>query len=318
MNEEIAVSVICNAYNHEAYIRDTLEGFVMQKTNFLFEILVHDDASTDNTADVIREYEEKYPELIKPIYQTVNQYSQGIPISKTFQFPRVRGKYIALCEGDDYWIDPHKLQKQYDAMEKHPEVDVCAHKSIMVNAETKEKIMDIAPAKEDTVLSVEEVIAGGGGFVSTNSLLYRFQINNNIPEFRKFLGLDYTLQIHSSLRGGMLYLNDCMSAYRAAAKDSWTSKMASQPDKLIKHGKKIIKMLEILDKSTEYKYFETIEKKALQIKTKSINTKVLAGYPLEKEDYKVIRKMKLKSKIKVLLRLKFPALAERLKKKARK
>ena len=316
--KDVEVSIVCNAYNHENYIRDALESFVTQKTNFLFEILVHDDASTDNTADIIREYEKKYPEKIKPIYQTVNQYSQGVPISRTFHFPRAKGKYIAVCEGDDYWIDPLKLQKQYDAMEKHPEIDVCAHRSIMVNAETKEKIRDISAAKEDTVIPVEEVIAGGGGFVATSSLFYRAEINSDIPQFRKFLGLDYTLQIHSSLRGGMLYLNDCMSAYRAMAKDSWSSKMTTQPDKLIKHGEKVIKMLEILDKSTEYKYSETIKRKTHQINRKSVLTKVSANYPLEKKDYKVIRKMNLKWKVKILLSLKFPALVKKYNRMVRK
>ena len=111
-NTEPLVSINCITYNHEAYIRDALEGFLMQKTDFTFEILVHDDASTDQTANIIRKYEKKYPEIIKPIYQKENQYSQEVEISKQFQFPRARGKYIAICEGDDYWTNPYKLQKQ--------------------------------------------------------------------------------------------------------------------------------------------------------------------------------------------------------------
>ena len=112
MNNHIMVSVICNVFNHEAYIRDALEGFVSQKTNFPFEVLIHDDASTDKSADIIHEYEAKYPNLIKPIYQTQNQYSRGGGITRKFQIPRVKGKYIAMCEGDDYWTDENKLQKQ--------------------------------------------------------------------------------------------------------------------------------------------------------------------------------------------------------------
>lgn len=115
------VSISCATYNHEKYIRDCIEGFLMQKTSFKFEILIHDDASTDGTADIIKQYEKKYPELIFPIYQTKNQYSQGVMISPTFNWPRARGKYIALCEGDDYWTDPLKLQKQVDFLEENPE-----------------------------------------------------------------------------------------------------------------------------------------------------------------------------------------------------
>ena len=120
MDSDIKISIICNAFNHARYIRDTLDGFVMQKTDFKFEILIHDDASTDETADIIREYEAKYPDLIKPIYQKENQYSKDVWITDVFQLRRSKGKYIALCEGDDYWTDPDKLQKQYDALESHP------------------------------------------------------------------------------------------------------------------------------------------------------------------------------------------------------
>ena len=102
------VSVICLAYNHEKYIRKTLEGFVAQKTNFSVEYIVHDDASTDSTASIIQEFEEKYPDLIKPIYQKENQYSKGVAITRNLQM-QVQGKYIAFCEGDDYWIDEYKL-----------------------------------------------------------------------------------------------------------------------------------------------------------------------------------------------------------------
>jgi len=111
MSDDPIVSICCITYNHEKYIRDAIEGFLMQKTLFPIEILIHGDASTDKTADIIKEYEVKYPDIIKPIYQTENQFSKGVSISATYQFPRARGKYIAICEGDDYWTDPHKLQK---------------------------------------------------------------------------------------------------------------------------------------------------------------------------------------------------------------
>ena len=122
-SRNVLVSICCITYNQEAYIRDALEGFVKQKTNFRYEVLIHDDASTDRTAEIIREYEEKYPDLIKPILQTVNQYSLGLTnVSGTWNFPRAvknGSKYIAMCEGDDYWIDEHKLQRQVDYLEAH-------------------------------------------------------------------------------------------------------------------------------------------------------------------------------------------------------
>lgn len=113
------VSVVCTAYNHQDYIRDTLDGFVMQQTTFPIEIIVHDDASTDDTAAIIRKYENRYPHLFRNIYQAENQYSKGVNIWRQLFANYCRGKYIAICEGDDYWTDPMKLQKQVDFLEGH-------------------------------------------------------------------------------------------------------------------------------------------------------------------------------------------------------
>lgn len=119
-SDEIVVSIICDCYNHEKYIAQALDSFLMQDCDFKFEVLIHDDASTDNSAAIIKEYELKYPEIIKPIYQKENQYSKKVNIWKDYQFSRAKGKYIAICEGDDYWIDTLKLQKQVDFLENNP------------------------------------------------------------------------------------------------------------------------------------------------------------------------------------------------------
>ena len=121
----LMVTIRCTAYNQEPYIRDCLEGFVMQKTNFRFEAIVHDDASTDRTAAIIKEYAEKYPDIIKPIFETENQYSKHDGSLRRIMNEHMHGKYIAECEGDDYWIDPLKLQKQVDFMERHPDFSLC-------------------------------------------------------------------------------------------------------------------------------------------------------------------------------------------------
>lgn len=121
------VSIRCTVYNHEPFLRQCLDGFVMQQTTFPFEAVVHDDASTDASASIIREYAKKYPDIIKPIYETENQYSKHdgslARIMDAAMHPA--SKYIALCEGDDYWTDPLKLQKQVDFFESHPEFALC-------------------------------------------------------------------------------------------------------------------------------------------------------------------------------------------------
>ena len=132
----LMVTIRCITYNHEPYIRQCLEGFVMQKTNFRFEAVVHDDASTDGTANIIREYAEKYPDIIKPIYETENQYSKHDGSLSRIMDEHTHGKYIAFCEGDDYWTDMYKLQKQYDFLETNPKF-IMSHTAYMVHDVSK-------------------------------------------------------------------------------------------------------------------------------------------------------------------------------------
>ncbi len=136
MSELPLVSICCIAYNQSHYIRDALEGFLMQKTNFAFEVLIHDDASTDGTEQIIREYEAKYPEIIKALYEEENQWVKGRRGSSVFNYQRALGKYIALCEGDDYWTDPLKLQKQVDFLEANPECGLVHTAYSVLNEET--------------------------------------------------------------------------------------------------------------------------------------------------------------------------------------
>lgn len=120
------VSICCITYNHENYIGDAIEGFLSQLTSFSFEIIIRDDASTDNTVSIINEYQKKYPNIIKPLYEKENTYQQGIkPLSVVFSY--AKGEYIAICEGDDYWADDNKLQMQIDFLENHPEYIITYH-----------------------------------------------------------------------------------------------------------------------------------------------------------------------------------------------
>ena len=119
------LTVSCTAYNQESYIAQTLDGFLMQKTNFPFEVIVHDDASIDKTSTIIREYEKKFPAIIRPIYETENQYSKNDGSISKIMVPLYKGKYIAYCEGDDYWIDEKKLQMQVDFLEENLDYGMC-------------------------------------------------------------------------------------------------------------------------------------------------------------------------------------------------
>ncbi|NWG34537.1 MAG: glycosyltransferase [Chloroflexi bacterium] len=216
-NEVPWVSVSCITYNHAPYIRDAMEGFLMQRTTFPVEILIHDDASTDGTIEIIKEYEKQYPHLIFPMYQSVNRFSQGIKITPTYQIPRARGKYIALCEGDDYWTDPLKLQKQFDFLEKHPEYVLCFHKvRALEGSQVKEdevmerRYLAIENKREITVLDLLK----HRNFIHTGSVMFR-----NIPIPAPFeiefspVG-DYFLFILLSEKGPLFRLDETMGIYR--------------------------------------------------------------------------------------------------------
>ena len=130
------VSIRCTVYNQEQYVADCIEGFLIQKTNFPFEICIHDDASPDKTADIIRKYEAKYPKVIKAVYETENLWSKPDTRFTQIVTSMLTGKYIAMCEGDDYWTDPHKLQRQVDFLESHPDYSLSAENGTVLFTET--------------------------------------------------------------------------------------------------------------------------------------------------------------------------------------
>lgn len=215
MENDILVSISCATYNHESYIRQCLEGFVMQKTNFEFEILIHDDASTDGTTTIIREYVDKYPNLIKPIFQTENQYSKGVPISQTYNWPRARGKYIALCEGDDYWTDPYKLQKQVDFLEANPEYSMCYTNILRYNQ--KKDFFDDWILSDENVITIDDLMLYNRVHTLTvlcrKDLLLRYnqEISFLLPKLP--MG-DYPMWLWMSLQGPIYHFQEKMGVYR--------------------------------------------------------------------------------------------------------
>ena len=258
---DIQVSVICNAYNHGAYIEDALKGFVMQKTTFPFEVLVHDDASTDRTAEIIREYERQYPQIIKPIYSTENQYSKHDGSLARIQYGRAQGKYFAICEGDDYWTDPLKLQKQYDAMEQNPQVDMCAHQAWRYDCREGKMVKEETPVHETRILTAEEVILGEGGYLATASLFYRRSLRDSTPQFRSYWNVDYTLQIQGALRGGILFLNENMSVYRFMTDGSWSQRTYDDQNAQRSLYLTRQRMLDILNEETGKKFDAAITRR---------------------------------------------------------
>lgn len=219
------VSIHCITYNHEPYIRQCLEGFVMQKTNFRFEAIVHDDASTDRTADIIREYAAKYPNVIKPIYETENQYSKHDGSLDHIMDAACTGKYIALCEGDDYWIDPLKLQKQVDFLETHKDCSMCFHDIDVYSLYDNRIINKFKLPHSDRDYGAKHLFKKGW-FAATASILYRREYMQNYPAWAMIEGLggDIRLQMFLSTHGYFHYIAQKMSVYRFGVPGSATER----------------------------------------------------------------------------------------------
>lgn len=218
------VSIICLLYNMKDYIAQSLDGMLMQKTDFPFEIIVHDDASTDGSTEILREYAEKYPDIIVPIFQSENQYSQKIAITKTYIFPLLRGEYVCYCEGDDYWTDPQKLQKQYDFMSTHPDYSLCAAKVRQINCSDPSIPDRLIGPFETGEVTIEQILAEKDRQAfCTCSLFMRKSVFLARPEDFPGRG-ERVIILWLALNGRVWFINEEVGVYRRARPGSWTDR----------------------------------------------------------------------------------------------
>lgn len=237
LNPQPLVSVCIITYNHEHYIRQCLEGVLMQQTSFPLEVIIGEDCSTDATRQIVQEFETCYPGIVKPIYHTANVGPQRNAYE--YCWPRLTGKYIAICEGDDYWTDPHKLQKQVDFLEQNSDFVLCFHPVATVN-------------EQDVVVKQEEVATGPIVFdrtsifkkhVATLSVVFR----NCLPAAARedFLRAEYGdifLFTMLSGYGKLAELNFLGGHYRKHAKGMYGGrKMADKYKGTIKTRKLMLK-----------------------------------------------------------------------------
>ena len=282
--EGIKVSVCCITYNQEDYIEIAIQSFLSQATSFNYEILIHDDASTDRTAEIIRKYEKEFPEIIRCIYQTENQFSQGNSASINL-FNIAKGDYIALCEGDDFWVSSNKLQLQYDFMELNSNFSLCAHSGYNTYENGQIKNHLFRPFNEDRIVSTEEIISKW--LFPTASLFYRKCLRNpyEIPFAKGAPCGDYPLAIFLSLKGRVQYFDQPMCIYRNKSKGSLSSYAAKNIEYQINFNSKIIPMLENLDKYTNNNFTTVINLRIYEYKRADIFLKEKNVIKLIKSEY---------------------------------
>jgi galactoside O-acetyltransferase len=222
------VSVVCLTYNHKEYIRQALDGILKQRCKFRYEAIVHDDASTDGTAAIIREYAARHPLVIRPIFQNENQFRKTGTYPMMPAYELARGKYIAECDGDDYWTDPHKLQMQADFMEAHPECSLCHHPYLIQRGDALDR-----PSKEPPLDYTPDELIGmdlHGYGIGSCARMYRnlFRTERECHENEAFIG-DYPINVLMGLHGAGKFIGSIRpSVYRKHGRNSWAGLPAAE------------------------------------------------------------------------------------------
>jgi glycosyltransferase involved in cell wall biosynthesis len=250
------VTVRCTTFNHRAFINRCLDSLIGQQTTFPFRVLVHDDASTDGTDEIIKHYEKKYPHILKVIYEEENQYKKKDGSVLKAITPYILGKYVAVCEGDDYWCDNHKLQKQFEFMETHNDCSMCVHNTFNKNLERNKK--DTKFNYWDSLHKMTEPEVFFGWHVHTSSYFYRSNINFR-PHFReKFWSGDYAQLTLALFFGDIYCLPDIMSVYNAHNPNGLTAQASKSYDIYLNRTRARIEYLNEYNEYTSGKFDEIV------------------------------------------------------------
>jgi glycosyltransferase involved in cell wall biosynthesis len=281
------VSICCITFNHGNYIQEALNSFLRQDTKFRFEIVIHDDASTDNTQEILKIYQSKYPNIIKLLIQKENQFSKGNfrPLPYTASY--ASGNYIAICEGDDKWICSQKLTKQVSVLTNNPNIKLCFHPTLYFKS--NEELLGVAKSysSETKIYNAKSFIMSGGGFCPTASLMITKCIFDDLPEwFFNVIAGDYYFQCFASIPEGGIFIPDVMSAYRWESSSSVTKEIKQLNGiELYKLVTRELRDLSKLDTFTKGKYVKEIRVR------KAIVCQEFSALPLKKSDYKIFRRL---------------------------
>lgn len=230
------VSIFCLTYNHVEYIEDALRGFLGQKTDFDFNILIYDDASTDGTSEIVRKYQQKYPDKITAYISPENLYEnpKRNAILNNLYKKYLDGEYIAWCEGDDYWIDYNKLQIQVAYLDNNKECAMVTHAYKLYDC-NKKKFDLIRILNNDGYLTNRQIINKTDGYPTTGSLIMRREVFFFEDDFPKSDVTDVPLQLNAIRYGKVYYINKCMSVYRYMHQGSWWNLMSQDFEKMVIH-----------------------------------------------------------------------------------
>lgn len=302
---EIMVSICCSVFNQERYLRTCLDGILSQQTNFPYEIIVRDDASTDHGAQILQEYEKANPGKFVILYEKENTFSKGV-IPAYAMMRHARGKYVAFCEADDFWTSPDKLQKQVDFLEAHEDFSLCVHAAYCAHENgTLLKDRVFRPYAESREVSTDEVLDDWK--FATASIMYRRSVQETlIPSFLQDCPCwDYATTAYFALKGRTYYFNDLMCAYRVESVGSVNWNWGENFQRHIVSNQKFLQMLDRIDQDSHYQHSAALNKLKQQI---CFNINVLAGdQPEAKKDTARYSAMGPRHKFELWLHYRCPA-----------
>ncbi len=311
MEKQIMVSVYMATYNHEKYIRQALESVVNQNTKFNYEIIVHDDASTDGTQAIILEYQRNYPDLIVPVLQTINQYQLGVERLVNFVLPIARGEYFAMNEGDDFWTDNYKLQKQVDYMELNRNCTLVTHKSNRIS-ETGDYLGEVYTPVSTGAYTIKDILMNHTYFTTNSMLVKMSTLKEHIKIFEDCPSFDYIIKTIAILSGEVHALKDNMSSYRIASNGSWTSRMVADKKKYINHIQQSIDTYKYIDKHFHRIYHDEIQACIMQREFELLMLESNYKMVLNKSYKQFFSVLPTKAKIKIYIGSRFPKLLKLL------
>lgn len=234
------VSVHMLAYKHGKYIAKAIEGVLAQKCDFLFELIIGEDCSPDDTLEIALRYQKQHPDIIRVFTSHRNVGGKKNEIRCQLA---TRGRYVALCEGDDFWNDQLKLARQVHVLRSNPDTSMTCHASFAVDDSTGRKCGLIRSALRTRRLSLSEIVAGDGGLIPTASIVVKKEVLLSRPNWAELAPIgDYPLAIKAALMGTVLYINEPMCSYRINVPGSWTARNMFQLDSRLEHAKKLEKM----------------------------------------------------------------------------
>lgn len=261
---KVQISIFCQTYNHVKYIQDSIEGFLKQKTQYLYHIFIYDDCSNDGTSDIISKYKNKYPDIIEVYRPKENRYIEdrrkGFPEREKIKKKYLTGKYIAVCEGDDFWIDPYKLQTQVEFLEKHLECAMTVHDAWRFDCQTGEKEKH-SNFDKTGYLMPEDIILKGAGGIPTASFVLRREAFFWDDKFPKCEVGDWPRQLFAITKGKIYYFNEKKSVYRYMHEGSWNAKYRCDKFYSICHRLRMIDFLMRYDEYTDRKFHLSIRKR---------------------------------------------------------